>query len=204
MYQKQIVEYAKNNTVFFISEIQEYLKISMAQRAVFNTELCRIEKKGQLKRLAHGLYAVPKQSLFGVVLPNEHVIAKHVYIDNGNGYITGPSFLNQIGLSTWIPQKTYLKSNNAKRNIGLKTFSVSNPCTHISEDNKQYLQLLDGLADLQKYATDNPRINEIVCEYIEKSDLDTTKLLLMAHKFFNCTVQNRLYEIMEECYKTTC
>ncbi len=203
MYQEQINEYMATHPVFFIDEIQNFLTIPNTKKPTFNTELSRIEKKGGVKRLAHGIYVVPQQSCFGTSFPNEHIIARHVYIEKGDGYLTGPSFLNQIGVSTWLPQKTYLKVNNAKKDIGLKSFHIDASRVRISEDNKRYLQLLDGIADLQKYATDSKNINGMFYEHIRKTELNTTKLLLIGHKHYSRPVQEKLYEILEGYYEIT-
>ena len=200
MYQKQILEYAKKNPVFLITEIQDCLKISAAKRAVFNSEINRIEKTGQIKRLAHGIYAVPIQSCFGSTLPNEHTVVNHVYIDNGKGYVTGPSFLNQIGVSTWVPQKTYVKVNNIIKSLTLDSLVITRSRIHISMENQKYLQLLDGILDAQQYAIDNTNPNKIFYDYIIRNRLDTTKLLLMANKLYKRPVQDKLYEILSEYY----
>lgn len=178
------MNYITKHPVFFTEEIRKHIGIDDSHRAIMNTELARIEKNGIIKRLSRGVYAVPQQTCFGTVLPSESVIAEKIYIENNNGYIAGPSFLNRIGLSTLIPQKTYIKSNRYKYKSNLKFYEILAAKTHINDTNIKYLQLLDGIEDMKKYAVDYDKPYKLLYQYIINNGLDTTKLLVLAHKYY--------------------
>lgn len=154
--------------------------------------------------MARGLYIVPTQSCFGESLPSEYVIAEKLYIENDKGYASGPTFLNQIGICTWMPKMTYIKSNDFQYNrvVKLKGFVVDNPHTVINKDNKKYLQILDSIEDMQRYAYDHERPLEIIFHYIMQHQLDTTILLMLGRKYYNKYVMNQLY-LMMEYYEST-
>ena len=140
MYQDKIKDFIQSNPIFFIGEIQNNIGLGGTKKAILNTEISRMEKKGIVKRIAHGLYIVPQTSCFGITFPNEKKVAEKVYLENNIGFASGPTFLNQIGLSTWMPRKIFIKSNLYKKNIGLKTFIVEAPRTTINANNKRYIQ----------------------------------------------------------------
>lgn len=200
MYQDEINKYIKKHTIFSSRELQDKIGLSDKQKAVLNTELTRFEKKGVIIRIAHGIYAVPIVSCFGVTPPNENAIANKIYLEKESGYASGPTFLNQIGISTWMPQKTFIKSNAYKKEIGLKSFVVEAPKTIINKNNYRYLQLLDAIEDLQKFAVDNENPLKLLYEYILANELDTTKLLIIANKFYKPAVQKTLFEMMGKYY----
>ncbi len=203
MFQEKINQFITKHPIFSINEIRQYIKVPVEKRAVFNTELSRIERRGTIKRLSHGIYVVPTTSYFGLILPNEYIIAKYVYIDGYNGYTTGPTFLNEIGISTWLPRKTHIKTNRLQNNVPLKTFEIEKSRVHITEQNIKYLQFLDGLNDLEKYAVDVQKPRKKIWNYAVKSKLDIPTLLLLCHRCYNKSTQEELYNILEECYETS-
>ena len=203
MFQKQIQEYISYHNIFYIKEIQNSLGVTSKQRAILNTELARCEKKGLIKRIEHGLYAVPILTCFGEKIPNESLILSKVYIDDYNGYTTGPTFLNQIGVSTWLSNTYYIKSNNYRKHSSIDNYIVSAPRVRITQDNINYLQLLDCLEDIIKYAVDIENPYEIVYKYIQNSKLDMTKLLLLAYKYYKKSTIEQLYGMVEKYYEIT-
>lgn len=77
-----------------------------------------------------------------------------------NGYYSGHTFANQIGLSAQVPYKTEIVSNSiaAKRreiSIGNSVFIVRRAGIHVTEENYKVLQLLDLLKNMDDYADDD-------------------------------------------------
>ena len=203
MYQKEIKEYIKNHTVFFVKDFQKYIDITDDKKSMVNTELARFESKGIIKRLTKGFYAVPIKTCFGMSLPNKKLIAEKLYIEGYNGYTSGATFLNQIGLSTWMPKKVQIKSNRKERQYKLEGYDIDRPRTEITKDNILYFQLLDGIDDMDKYAIDNKEPDKIIYLYIKEQKLDLVKMLLIGKKYYKKPVIDKLYQILEEYYETT-
>jgi hypothetical protein len=59
----------------------------------------RLVKSGELVQLAHGLFAHPKRSRFGMVPPSDAEILR-AFLDDTPFVITGPDKWNQLGLGT--------------------------------------------------------------------------------------------------------
>lgn len=203
MFTKQIEKFIKEHPVFYTEDIQDSIGILREQRAIFNTELSRFEKKGHIKRLSRGIYVVPIQSCFGTILPNESTIAKKIYLENNNGFITGPTFLNHIGLSTFLPQKNYIKTNRYNYKSNLSFYVIEAPRIKIYAENLKYIQLLDGIEDTEKYAIDCKQPDRLLYQYIVNNKLDTTKLSILAYKYYKKDTLKKYMKIMEEFYETT-
>ncbi len=203
MFADKIKRYISIHPVFDSKEIQTGLKISRNERAVFNTELARMEQNGEIVRIARGLYATIYQTCFGATRPQDAVIAEKIYIANDNGYITGPSFLEQLGASTWLPRETHITSNKYRAKIQLKNFVIKRPVIPITAKNKPYLQVLDCIEALHDYATDSKDTTGLLLNHIKQKDLDATVLLLMCHKYYKKATEQRLYEILEAQYAFT-
>ena len=201
MFKEQILDYTKEHPIFFIKELQDYIGVDASNKGIMNTELTCIEKKGIIKRLSKGLYVVPKSTIFGTVLPNEAVIADKVYIEGNNGYLSGPSFLNSIGLSTLVPRNTYIKSNRYNYKIELDFFIISAPKIHLDCNNIRYIQFLDGIEDMQRYAVDHNKPYKILYQYIKSNNLDSTKLLILAHTHYKKNVLDTCLNLLSEYYE---
>ena len=97
--------------------------------------LVRLEKESYLKRLARGIYFVPKvDPLLGILYPSSEEIAKAIaQRDKARIMPAGIYALNRLGLSTQVPLKiTYLtdgsprKIQTGKLTITFKTTSAKN------------------------------------------------------------------------------
>lgn len=80
-----------------------------------NVKLKRMADKGEIRRLKKGLYCHVKQSVFGKVIPNiDEMMIKTLTSRNGAkiGYETGATLLNRLGLTTLIPRKIEIATNN--------------------------------------------------------------------------------------------
>lgn len=87
--------------------------------AAIKMALSRLAKEGRIRRIAHGIYYTPQQSVVvGEVLPSLEKIAKaiakrdHVHIKP-----TGAYALNKLGLSTQVPMKQVYITDGPPRSI---------------------------------------------------------------------------------------
>ena len=136
---------------------------------------------GKLIRYENGIYYIPKESrLNGANGPAADTVAYYKYISRGNsveGYYSGYTFANQLGLSTQVPRKVEIVSNNiaAKRreiSIGKRSYIVRRAGIPVTEENYRALQFLDLLKNLDDYTeSDRKRTAERLAEYVRRCGL---------------------------------
>lgn len=87
------------------------------------------------------------------------MVARYKYVSRGgkvDGFYSGNTFANQLGISTQVPNKVEIVSNNMAAKIreipiGKRTFIVRRPVVPVNEENVYVLQLLDLLKNLDMY-----------------------------------------------------
>lgn len=198
MYAEKIVEIAKKTKVFTTSIIREAIGVPPDKYASFNTEISRVEKAGKIQRLSKGLYAYITHTVFGASLPPNAEIARFLYIKDGRGYTYGPTFFNQIGLSTWLPQETYIKTLRYPT-INLPHYSIKKAPRGCETCNTVYFQLLDCISDLDKYAIDADEPDKVIRDYINRAKIDRVKLIIYCSRHYK-TILPKLLSIMEGYY----
>ncbi|MEY2828761.1 MAG: hypothetical protein RIQ33_619 [Bacteroidota bacterium] len=113
----------------------------------------RLQKKGEIKKVAKGMFYKPEISTFGEMPPNYESILQNYLYEGGKrtGYVTGYALYNQLSLTTQMAFTTKIATNrNLKKiNIGwLKTNSVK-AYVAVTEENFQLLGILDALKDIK-------------------------------------------------------
>lgn len=81
------------------------------------------------------------------------MVARYKYVSRGgkvDGFYSGNTFANQLGISTQVPNKVEIVSNNMAAKIreipiGKRTFIVRRPVVPVNDENVYVLQLLDLL-----------------------------------------------------------
>jgi len=87
------------------------------------------------------------------------MVARYRFVsdrDNVNGFYTGCTFANQLGISTQVPNVIEIVSNNADVSneeiwIGNRKFYVTKPIVEITKENLYVLQMLELLKSLECY-----------------------------------------------------
>ena len=77
-------------------------------------ELCRT---GKLARFDRGIYYIPTETAFGASLLDPRKVIEKKYVKDSSGcygYYSGAAFLNQLGLSTQMPNTIEVCTNNEK------------------------------------------------------------------------------------------
>lgn len=160
----------------FISDI----KISGMSEVNLRQQFKVLTDCGKLMRYENGIYYIPKESrLKGVNGPAADTVAYYKYISRGKrveGYYSGYTFANQLGLSTQVPRKVEIVSNNiaAKRrevSIGRKTYIVRKANVPVTDENHKVLQLLDLLKSLDVYADDMDGAADRLMEYVKRCNM---------------------------------
>ncbi len=114
----------------------------------------RLIKKEIIKRISTGTFYKPKKTIFGELRPNEEkIITPYLFKDGKRiAYITGLLLYNKMGLTTQVPRvisiasrekRIYISRGNIKANA-VKSY------VEVTEENFQYLQILDAIKDFKK------------------------------------------------------
>ena len=108
-------------------------------------------KKNLVRRYTKGVYYLPKQGQFGELYPSfDEVIEKKYLVEDRKriGYYTGIALLNNMGLTTQVPNTIEICTNletNIKRKVRVDNLEVilRKPITNITNENVHYLQFID-------------------------------------------------------------
>ncbi len=127
---RQRIDAIPENSVLFRSDFPEY------HSEFVGSILAEMTADGILVKLAQGIYAKPRQSRFGIVMPSvEKVVDAIAARDNAKVLPSGMTALNILGLSTQVPTNyTYLTTGSertirlANREIVLKRGVPKNFC----------------------------------------------------------------------------
>ncbi len=127
---KQQIETMPDNSILFRSDFPEY------HAEFVGSVLSELTAEGILVKMAQGIYAKPRKSRFGMVLPSINKIVQAIAIrDNAEVLPSGMTALNVLGLSTQVPMNyTYLTTGSERiiklsnRNIVLKRGVPKNFC----------------------------------------------------------------------------
>ena len=201
MYTQFIQQYIKNNRLIYAEKVSAALAAAFGldiKRASLITNNClkRQCDADELHRVIKGVYCKKTITPFGpaVVQADEVIIA--YLTDEHNGYITGPTFFNQIGLSTWMPIDTHVTSNRYSTKAKENKITLYKPVVEVTEQNKKYLQILDCIRDLNVFAVDAPDPEKVIYRYIVDNNLNFLKLILTAHGFYKDKVTKILLDIV--------
>lgn len=132
---RQRIEAMPEDSILFRSDFPEY------HAEFVGGTLSELANEGVLTKIAQGIYAKPRKSRFGVVLPTvDKVVQAIATRDNAQILPSGMTALNVLGLSTQVPMNyTYLTTGSerivklANRQVTLKRGVPKNFCyeTHL-------------------------------------------------------------------------
>lgn len=177
-----LLERYQPNEPIFVSDIE--LPVSEVNLRQMFKKLC---DRNLIKRFDTGIYYLPKASRLkgGVPLATDTVIKYKYIIRNGkiDGYYSGYTFANQLGLTTQVPYMTEIVSNNASaavREVNLKDRRIllRKARSEINSSNYRVLQFLDLLKDIDVYVDEendkaSARLQKyVMSEGITKQDID--------------------------------
>ena len=149
---------------------------------VYHTEfvgsiLSELTTEGMLVKIAHGIYAKPRRSKFGVVLPSvDKVVQAIAARDNAKVLPSGMTALNALGLSTQVPMNyTYLTTgsertvNLSNRKVVLKRGVPKNFCY----GTRLISLLVQALKALKKENVGESELNVIRQLVLKETDKET-------------------------------
>jgi hypothetical protein len=118
----------QKGTILFVDDFLDFGNPESVKKALY-----RMEEKGLLIRLAHGIYLYPKtDKALGVLYPSAEEIAIAIAKrDRARIIPTGIQALNKLGLSPQIPLKVVFLTDGAARSIKIGkriiTFKKTSP-----------------------------------------------------------------------------
>jgi len=204
LYDYLISRYEPAEPIFF-SDIE----VEGITRSAINQQLAKLCKNGKLMKYDAGVYYLPKTSrLSHVVGPSADMVARYKYIiRNGKveGFYTGNSFANQLGISTQVPNKVEIVSNLAPASvrevsIGKRQYIVRKPSIPITKENVHALQLLELLKNIETYMDEGyEEAREKLELYISEKDVKGEDVDRYIRSFPVVTFKNyyemRLYDV---------
>ncbi|MFT6810167.1 MAG: DNA-directed RNA polymerase subunit K/omega [Saprospiraceae bacterium] len=171
---EQIANKRKAGTILFSEDFQE-----LNNAGAVKVALHRLVKKGDLRRLARGIYARPKFSeLVGEVLPSTEEIAKAIAKrDKARILPTGTYALHVLGLSTQIPLNlVYLTDGSPRKiNIGNRTiqFKKTTP-KNLALKGEVSKLVVQALKEIGKSKVTSEEVQKII-DVLKKEDHKTLK-----------------------------
>ena len=127
---------------------KDFIKEGNSREATIKA-LNRKVASGEIAKIAKGKFYVPKQSIFGVLKPNEEEMIKDLLEENGEivGYLTGLSMYNRLGLTTQVSAVTVIGKNEVRPAFkrGYLRIHFIKQKNKITKDNVQLLQILDAI-----------------------------------------------------------
>lgn len=178
---------------------------------VTDTNLRQMFKKlcdeGKIRRFDKGVYYLPTQSrLKGGCPLSSDMVAQYKYVARGgrvDGYYSGYTFANQMGLTTQVPYMLEIVSNAASakvREVDVKgqRILLRKPKTTVTEQNYRILQFLDLLKDIELYADEsNEKLADRLTAYIRQEAMRQSEvdayLTLYPDRVYRNLYEMRLY-----------
>ena len=116
---RERVEALPEDSVLFRSDFPEY------HSEFVGGTLAELTQEGMLVKLAQGVYAKPRRSRFGLVLPSVDKIVQAIAArDNAEVLPSGMTALNVLGLSTQVPMKYSYLTTGSERIIKLENQEI--------------------------------------------------------------------------------
>ena len=168
---RQRIEAMPEDCILFRSDFPEY------HTEFVGSILSELTTEGMLVKIAHGIYAKPRRSKFGVVLPSvDKVVQAIATRDNAKVLPSGMTALNALGLSTQVPMNyTYLTTgsertvNLSNRKVVLKRGVPKNFCY----GTRLISLLVQALKALKKENVGDSELNVIRQLVLKETDKET-------------------------------
>ena len=169
---RQRIEAMPEDSILFRSDFPDY------HAEFVGSTLSELTNEGALTKIAQGIYAKPRKSRFGIVLPTvDKVVQAIATRDNAQVLPSGMTALNILGLSTQVPMNyTYLTTGSERtvklsnRQVTLKRGVPKNFCY----ETRLIALLVQALKALkQENVTDNElqTINSLISKEPDKESL---------------------------------
>lgn len=175
------------------------LKIENLSDNALRQSVKRLTASGFIERFDNGIYYIPKRdNLLGKCYLDPFLVIMRKYVRSRSeiyGYVTGISFINQLGLTKQMPAVMEIVTNNEATNgrmitIGNQRIRIKKPVIDITERNADLLQLLDGIGQIEKYAELNKdKSVETILSYVKEKKFSKEQLSEVASVISGATAK---------------
>lgn len=157
--------------------------------------LAQLVDEGVLKKLAQGLYYVPKPSVFGPVPPTEHEVIK-TYLKGDDFLVVSPNDYNMLGLGTtqlYNRKRIYNHKKHEDVKLGSKIFEFRRKPKFPKKLSREYL-VVDLLNNLKLLAEDE----QMIMENLEKNihSFDAKALWTNAQRYGSIKTKKTLNQLL--------
>lgn len=142
----------------------------------------RLNRRGDLVRLAKGLYYRPRKSRFGIVPMSEKDIIDY-YINNSRGIIIGYRLYNHLGLTTQISKKTQILSSLvAGEQRTIENIHISNCNLPLTEKTVPIIETMDILQNYQHIEDINQAVLALYMKNFAANYSDSDCIFVLKNK----------------------
>ena len=113
----ELIEYLTKTFGYNEPILLEEISFKGFSKPWINKQLAKYVETGELIRFEKGVYYIPKKTTLGPSKLNPQKVIERKYISNKEGYYSGASFLNQLGLSTQVPNVIEIYTNNESAKV---------------------------------------------------------------------------------------
>lgn len=188
-------EYGENEAIFAKDIVfEDYSKPWIKK------ELSKLCKEDKLTRYDKGVYYIATKTLLGKSMLDYKKVIMKKYIENNNdifGYFSGITFLNMLGLSTQMPNKLEIYTNNESANIrevtvGGKEVVLRRARTDVTSENASVLSFLELMNYTDADFYDKEKV-KIITNFIKERKITRSQITQYA-KYYPDKVMRTLVE----------
>lgn len=170
--------------------LSEEISFNSFSKPWIRKQLTKLVSSGNLIRFEKGVYYIPKETALGPSKLNPRKVIEKKYITDQNnkyGYYSGISFLNQIGLSTQVPNivEIYTNKETAKVrlvNVGTLSVLLRKARTTIDTTNVATQSFLELMNSVSSSFFDEER-RKITAKYINDAGITRDDVVKYAPNF---------------------
>lgn len=166
------------NELIISSEVYKNELSGKIRAEAYYKALERMCAKGELDKIAKGIYYKPKKTKYGVIPPSDQDIVD-TFINNNQGTVVGYSIYNELGLTTQVPKKIeVLTSRLAGQTKTIRDVSVKYVDLLFTNRNVTMIQAMDVIENYYKiqdkdycammrfFDTFSSQYDEVTFEYV--------------------------------------
>lgn len=173
-----------------------------------NLNLKRLADNCVIERIQKGVYYKPKMTAFGKIKPPMELVIMETCLKQEEkriGYIGAEMLLHNLGLTTLVPKNKVIVTNKYRMKVPKENHLIlKKPVTKITEENIQYLQLIDAISMLDTGYIDVENPYKIIRHTIDKLQLDKLIMITIAKKYYPHRVLMAVLDIiLEDDYEIT-
>ena len=183
----ELIEYLTKTFGYNEPILLEEISFNGFSKPWINKQLAKYVKTGELIRFDKGVYYVPKKTILGPSKLNPQKVIERKYINNKDGYYSGASFLNQLGLSTQVPNVIEIYTNNESAkvreiNVGSIKVLLRKARTTINSSNVAVQSFLELMNSVSPSFFDEER-KQITAKYIKDTGITRNDITKYAKAF---------------------